>query len=184
MYSFFQCHIGSVLLIGDSLVRWASGQLTADIRVIWQGKSGAHLDDIFPLLAARQGPDPSVLLIHVGTNDLISMDEFCMRQRILLLLNSCTVRFPDTVLIWSAMLPRVFYFGARSQSSLERKRKALNRWARKQCSKLGAHYLPHPQFVWTETALYRYDGVHLSPRGNAIFRDNLSQGIQSVLGNH
>ena len=133
------------------------------------------------MLSARLSPDPTVLLIHIGTNDLIATDEFCMQQLILLLLNSCTVRFPKMVLIWSAILPRVFYFGARSQASLERKRKSLNRWAQKQCTKLGAHYLHHPQFVWTDTSLYRYDGVHLSVRGNNIFRENLCQGICSTL---
>ena len=133
-----------------------------------------HYLDLLPILMRRQGPDPSVLLLHIGTNDLVTTDEFCMRQRILLLLNSCTVRFPHTVLMWSAILPRVFYFGARSQSSLERKRKALNRWAKKQCAKLGAHFLPHPQFKWTETALYRYDGVHLSPLGNTAFSGGLT----------
>ena len=97
-----------MLIVGDSLVRWATGQLGLGIHISWQGKSGAHLVDLLPVLEQRQGPDPSVLLVHVGTNDLVTTDEFCMHQRILLLLNSCTVRFPHTVLIWSAILPRVF----------------------------------------------------------------------------
>ena len=134
--------------MGDSLVRWATGDLKFDdnIEVQWEGKSGAGLGDILTMLSGRKMADPSVLILHIGTNDLVCIDEFSMRQRILLLLNTCTRRFPQTCLVWSEILPRLFYFGANAQNALERKRKALNRWARKHCTKLGAHYLPHPCF--------------------------------------
>ena len=107
----FQCPyvllltLGYVLIIGDSIVRWATGQLNVDVNVVWQGRSGACMGVVFPMLSARHGTDPAVLIIYIGTNDLINTDEFCMRQRILLLLNSCTVSFPNMVLIWSAILP-------------------------------------------------------------------------------
>ena len=143
-------HAGRVLVMGDSLVRWATGDLKFDdnIEVQWEGKSGAGLGDILMMLSGRKMADPSVLILHIGTNDLVHIDEFSMRQRILLLLNTCTRRFPQTCLVWSEILPRLFYFGANAQNALGRKRKALNRWARKHCTKLGAHYLPHPCFSW------------------------------------
>ena len=91
------------------------------------------------------------------------------------------MQFPNTLLIWSDILPRVFYFGARSQLSLERKRRAVNRWARSQGRRRGVSIMHHPQFRWTETVLYRYDAVHLSPLGNRVFVDNICQAIRLVM---
>ena len=173
--------IGSVWIVGDSIVRWAAGTLHLPFHVKWQGKSGAHLCDIQPMLASRSEPDPLLIMIHVGTNDLVGVDEFCLRQRVLVLLESASARYPHSLIVWSGILPRVFYFGARSQASMENKRKAVNRWARKQCQKLGACYLHHPQFVWTSHNLYRFDGVHLSPEGVRIFQENIRQCICSLL---
>ena len=136
--------LGPVLIIGDSIVRWAGGgHLHVPMAVEWLGRSGAHICDIPSMLAARRGPEPIMLLLHIGTNDLVDVDEFCLRQRILTLIQSCTALYPNAILIWSCILPRVFYFGARSQAALEKKRRAVNRWAKKQCTKIGGHYLPH-----------------------------------------
>ena len=56
---------------------------------------------------------------------------------------------------------------------VEKQRRAVNRWAKSQCVRLGAYCLHHPQFVWTKTALYRFDGVHFSQLGTTLFRANL-----------
>ncbi len=142
--------------------------------MIWKGKSGAGMRDLYSLVrSVNHGPSPIVIIVHIGTNDLVTVDEFCMRQRITEALQTYTAQFPNTKVVWSDILPRVFYFGAKSQAAVEKKRKAVNRWAKSQCKRLGASCLTHPQFTWSETALYRFDGVHLSPLGTQLFRDNL-----------
>jgi lysophospholipase L1-like esterase len=162
-------------------VRWAKSDLDFPLHVSWLGKSGAHLCDLDALLEGISGPTPSIIIVHIGTNDLVDVDEFSIRQRIVLSMKKCVKFFPHTTIIWSDILPRLFYFGARSQLSLERKRRALNRWARSQGRRLGVSILHHPQFKWTETALYRFDGVHLSPTGNQVFLGNFRCAIRSLL---
>lgn len=148
--------------------------------MIWKGKSGAGMRDLNSLLrSVNHGPSPKVIIFHIGTNDLVHVDEFCMRQRITDSLYRYTTQFPATAVVWSGILPRIFYFGAKSQAAVENKRKAVNRWAKSQCKRLGAHYLSHPQFAWSETTLYRFDGVHLSPLGSHLFRGNLRSCVLS-----
>ena len=48
--------------------------------VRWLGKSGARLRDLPLLLNQMDGPPPA--MIHLGTNDLVSSDQFCIRQLI------------------------------------------------------------------------------------------------------
>ena len=125
-------------------MRWAKNDLDIPFHVSWLGKSGAGLCDLDALLEGVSGPTPSIIIVHIGTNDLVDVDEFSIRQRIALSMQRCIKCFPHTTVIWSDILPRLFYFGARSQLSLERKRCALNRWARSQGQQLGI--LHHPQF--------------------------------------
>ena len=179
----FNGTVGPVWIIGDSIIRWAAGSFALPRHVVWKGKSGARMGDLDLLLKSIKGPTPSVIIFHIGTNDLVDVDEFCMRQRITVSLQTYVSQFSTTKVVWSDILPRIFYFGAKSQAAVEKKRRAINRWAKSQCIRLGAHCLPHPQFVWSETALYRFDGVHLSPLGTKIFRDNLRACASAMLVN-
>ena len=111
-------------------------------------------------------PPPAMLIIHLGSNDLVRLDEYALRQRVSVMLQDCATWCPTMTIVWSDILPRV-YFGAFLQLAVERKRRTINRWARSQCTKIpNALCLHHPQFQHSDFALFRYDGVHLSLRGN------------------
>ena len=171
----------SVWVVGDSIVRWASQDLNLPNLVRWNGRGGAQLKDLHGLLSGFHATSPALIILHLGTNDLVSHDLFTLRQLITSALGICRQRFPQAIVVWSDILPRMFYFGATSQKAIENVRKAANRWAKAQCKKLGARVLQHPQFIWSDASLYRFDGVHLSPKGIAIFRANLCNCILSVL---
>ncbi len=177
-------HAGGVWIVGDSLIRWAQRRLDTFIPVLWRGRGGARLADWESLLAAMpaNAPPPAVLILHLGTNDLMAIDVFSIRQSIDVFMGDIRARFPDTILVWSDILPRVFYFGARSQKSMEKQRRAINRWARTCSQRWGCHVLHHSQFAWSELSLYRFDGVHLSPADNNVFCNNLVSCINGLLG--
>ena len=120
------------------------------------------------------------MIIHLGGNDLIVADEFSFRQR-LVLSRRASLLFPHASLIWSDLLPRLYYLGARSPEGTEEKRRTLNRWAQPKDSWFGIRNLHLPQFRWTEATLYRFDAVHLSPLGNRIFRDNVYKAHSAFL---
>ena len=164
--------------MGDSIVRWATKPLGTSTVVRWLGKSGARLRDLPLLLNQMDGPPPAMIIIHLGTNDLVSSDQFCIRQLIASTLQFCKGRYPAASIVWSDILPRVFYFGARSQVAMERQRRALNRWAKSQSAKVNARVLHHPNFKWSDCSLFRFDGVHLSPKGNQMFRADILACVQ------
>ena len=89
-------------------------------------------------------------------------------------------QFPDTIIYWSDILPRVFYFGARSQKAMEQQRKVINRWAWACSRRIGCQVLSHPQFAWTDLSLYRFDGIHLSEAGNAVFCSDMAACINGL----
>ena len=170
--------------MGDSIVQWARRALGVSPTVLWRGQSGAQFCDLQPLLdeLAQTHSPPELLIIHMGTNDLVHTDFFSLPQRVSLCIDGCRTLFPGAAVVWSDTLPRMFYYGARSQRSLEKQRRALNKWSRTYCHRVGAHVLHHPQFCWTDASLYRYDGVHLSAMGNDLFRANLRQCVLSFGG--
>ena len=60
-----------------------------------------------------------VFHIHVGTNDLVQLNFFAIRQTLASLLMECKDMFLHTRLVWTCILPHLFYYGARSQQSMK-----------------------------------------------------------------
>ncbi len=149
-------------------------------RVRWHGKGGAQLSDMNALLSvlAASGPPPGLIIIHLGTNDLVTLDAFCLRQGIRLFMSECLARFPAATVVWSDILPRACYFGAWSPSKIEKKRRLINKWSRSFGRRLGVGVLHHPQFKWSFFHLFRFDGVHLSAEGVSLFQQNFLECIQ------
>ena len=63
---------------------------------------------------------------------------------------------------------------------MEKKHCKVNRWARSLGFSIGSVCTAHPQFHWSDFALYHYDGVHLSDTSNGYFRANLRECINSI----
>ncbi len=107
----------------------------------WNGKGGAHLSDANPLLSdlAMSGPPPGLIIVHLGTNDLVQLDAFCLRQSVRIFMSECSVQFPRAHLVWSDILPRACYFGALSQSKLEMKRRSINKYHGTESALLRVH---------------------------------------------
>ena len=87
--------------MGDSIVGWATKPLGTSMVVRWLGKSGARLRDLPLLLNQMDGPPPAMIIIHLGTNDLVSSDQFCIRQLIASTLQFCKGRYPAASIVWS-----------------------------------------------------------------------------------
>ena len=164
-------------------MRRAATDLGCSQQVRWFGQGGARYNDVPALLSeiAAGGRRPGWLIVHIGTNNLVDTDLFCMRQRVALFMQYCIDHLPGIRLIWSDILPRACYFGAVNPARIEMKRRAVNKWARSFSGRIGASVLHHPQFKWSNFNCFRYDGVHLSSLGNAIFRANFSSCINSCL---
>ena len=176
---------GDVWIVGDSIIRRAQHSLQCYPLVRWNGKGGARLNDLTGLLSelAVSGPPPGLIIVHIGTNDLVPLDAFCIRQSLRIFMEECCARFPGAQLVWSDILPRACFFGAFSQAKMEMKRRSINKWARKVGRRIGVAVLNHLQFKWSLFHLFRYDGVHLSQVGLELFRKNLLDCITGYFVN-
>ena len=108
------------------------------------------------------------------------MDVYSVRQSIAIFMEWVRAQFPHTLVFHGLKFCHgFFYFGAHSQKNMEQQRKKINRWMRTCCQRNGCMILRHPQFIWSDLSLYRFDGVHLSEADNAVFGDNFTDCINN-----
>ena len=140
---------GDVWIVGDSVICRAQRSLQCTPRVCWNGRGGACLGDLTELLAdlAGSGPSPG-LIVHLGTNELVAVDSYSIRQSVRIFMDECCANFPGARLVWSDILLQACYFGVLSQSKLEMKHRSVNKWARSVSRRMGVAVLHHPQFQW------------------------------------
>ncbi|XP_054830943.1 uncharacterized protein LOC129326671 [Eublepharis macularius] len=182
-----------ILICGHSMVFWAAHQarrsavgsqlgLSEWAAVEWQGRRGLRWPGLLPLLFGRSGPVPHILVIHLGGNDLGLLHGRALSLQAKWDLREILRRWPDVLIMWSAMLPRRVWREARDRRAIERARMKANRAIQKALGDGLGVYLPHPRIRAEVAGLYRKDGVHLSEAGNQIFLNDLRQGLRLALG--
>ena len=174
--------------MGSSIVFWASERSKRDARrwqtltaqeVEWHGERGMGWDRFRPKLEAllQTGPPPRWLCVLLGSNDLGKkpLHELisCAKMNLMYVVSEC----PATVIIWSDILPRIEYRGARSNKQMELARMNYNKKMRAFVKSLGGKCIRHPGIRWNNPTIYRNDGVHMNDLGN----DVLNEGFQNAL---
>lgn len=171
-------------IIGDSIVRWAGltkVQLEGGGEVYWNGISGARLagvdNRLRNYLAVR--PVPSTIILHLGTNDIFTEPSWRIRARLAENVSSIRELLPNTRLIWSDIIPRLFYYGETTPGAGKRVTRNINGYARGVCAAVGnAHTISHSSALApSQYRLFRRDGLHLSDEGLSVFRANLSSAL-------
>ncbi|XP_048239814.1 uncharacterized protein LOC125373047 [Haliotis rufescens] len=177
-----------VWIIGSSYVYWSHRRalklhLGKNLRldsanITWFGIRGMHWSGLLPLLRKKlqylQSPD--TLVIHLGSNDLVTMRSIDLGRDIEQDMHTITDLLPNVQLIWSEMFPRRAWRGAESLAAIERKRKRVNRKAIEPVTKLKGLFVRH-DIVARDSGLYREDDIHLSEIGNSIFVHELQEAL-------
>ncbi|XP_038056044.1 uncharacterized protein LOC119728036 [Patiria miniata] len=185
---------GNVWVVGDSLVRRANERASSTGKqnlglsqsvVTWMGKGGATLQDFPSELQrrTRRSLPPDMIIIHLGSNDLGKCPAKECRQAIETAIRSSREMFPQAHLTWSAILPRLFYYGyerCTSQVKIENVRKSLNKYAKRRVLRIAnASFISH-SFATHEHRYFRRDGVHLSDAGSDILIGDFMLAVQSA----
>ncbi|XP_072182078.1 uncharacterized protein [Diadema setosum] len=189
------CQPRRILLVGDSLIHWVAvharcpGELDLGLSasVTWRGRRGLCLgqlvDHVRQVLSPLLELCLSHILVHVGTNDVGRG----RKRELMLLLNSTLSGvhdlLPNARLIWSNILPRREYYpySDDDQPRIDRTRLALNKCARSICRRMGGYFVEHPEIGHEHAAVFRRDGIHLSPDGNELFLRSLSSGLANIV---
>jgi len=157
--------------------QWTGGSsLELDADLWWQGFGGLTLRRtslrLQTLLRVRD--PPKFLFLHVGGNDLgrtkIKQLSKCADE----LFEFIKVNMPDTVVIWSEILPRDWGPG---NKGLEEARKRINTYIVKIVKRTGGFYLRHINLMPFGSPMYDTDGVHLSLSGCKTLIANIRFGL-------
>ncbi|KAM4032282.1 uncharacterized protein ACNLHF_019593 isoform 2-T2 [Anomaloglossus baeobatrachus] len=183
----------NVWLIGHSYIFWASQRAACrpggkelglrDIDVYWRGIRGLVWNQVLleAMEISRIARPPTILVIHAGGNDLC----FLKLAELMTLMRADLERiisfFSEVILVWSELIPRVVWQGARDAEAIERSRRTINcRLSRFVRSKSGV-VIRHRQLEGDNRRLMGTDGVHLNEIGLDIFLSGLQDGVEQAL---
>lgn len=129
----------------------------------------------------RAARSPVILVIHAGGNDMC----FLRMDEMITLIRADIERIPGffqhLVLVWSEIIPRVSWQGARNAGAIERARRTINtRISRFVRSRAGV-VVRHHQLEGDNRRLMLPDGAHLDDIGLDIFLSGLQDGIEQAL---
>lgn len=152
------------------------------INIWWQGYSGLRFLQMKSKLSYLKQfeSDPDYLIMHAGGND-IGVKECPLFWLIKNLRNHLQIIrecFPNSVLVWSQILPRTNWRYSQDSVAMENFRIRLNRAAAKAVLNLGGCYIKHPDLLKNITQFLRPDGVHLTELGYGIFLNTLQGGLE------
>ena len=175
-----------VWFLGHSLIRRLSeyvrdNQLPMPFKPVWNGTSGSgvHRARREFLYMVRTMPEPHMVVLHTGGNDLASMSAGCLRHRLTELLTLIQAALPNTIVVWSDMLPRISYRYAHNSDSVDAARETVNRYVRGYMAKNNMRAIRHSAVTRADTLLFLPDGVHLSDLGNQLFQRELWYSIST-----
>lgn len=149
----------------------------------WRGRRGLRWSQVLPeaIEISRTASRPVVLVIHAGGNDLCLMRLAELLTLVRADLDRIMGYFPEMVLVWSEVVPRVTWQGARDAGAVERARRTFNtRMSRFVRSRAGV-VIRHRQLEGDNRTLMREDGVHLNEIGLDIFLSGLQDGVEQAL---
>lgn len=175
----------TVWIVGDSIVFWAQrrsertglADLGLGTALHWAGKRGLRLNEASSWLEkkARGKPKPTVVVFHVGTNDLEDNSKRTLAGAVHRLYESHS----GVEIVWSDILERVAYNHCRpeDQGKLDGRRRSTNRYAHALSRRQGGKAISHPSINHQNATLFRPDGLHLSNEGLDQFISDLKIGL-------
>ncbi|XP_078530630.1 uncharacterized protein LOC144817736 isoform X3 [Lissotriton helveticus] len=173
-----------IWIVGHSYVRRAKNVFMAGDRkeraaqkgfsISFFGKGGLCLSqfkDFFLGLLARQPAPPSVVILHLGENDLTKLGRRVLIEEIVSTAGWVGRTCPGCTVVWSQLIPRWQWQGGNSVRALNHSVKRINTQLDKLFRAPRLQTIPHG-CIWG-AQFYLGDGVHLTDAGNVIWSNNL-----------
>ncbi|XP_044124736.1 uncharacterized protein LOC122919648 [Bufo gargarizans] len=183
----------TVCFVGHSYLFWAGQRAETrpggrslgfrNVEVIWRGIRGLRWSQVLPesVHLSTLARPPVILAIHAGGNDLCLLKVAELITLIRADLERIPTFFPEVIIVWSEMIPRVTWQGARDSGSVERARRSVNARISRFVRSRGGVVIRHYQLEGDNQRLMRPDGVHLNDIGLDIFLSGLQDGVEQAL---
>lgn len=196
-FSFRQRYFSDIWIVGDSLVHWAGERAAAlgrqnlclekyKLTVKWHGKRGMVWSDLQCQLQwiSIQSRCPRMIIIHLAGNDIVHTKRGKMTRMMVRDFKFLFTTFPDTLIIWSEILPRLKWKFAKPDSTdtaLGNKRKRFNLLGKQAVrGNLNGRFIKH-DVTLDCPGLFGRDGCHLSDVGNDLFCNSLQGAIECFM---
>ncbi|XP_044157235.1 uncharacterized protein LOC122943508 [Bufo gargarizans] len=180
----------TVCFVGHSYLFWACQRAESrpggrclgfqNVEVIWRGLRWSQVlpETVHLSTLARS---PVILVNHAGGNDLCLLKVAGLITLIRADLERIPTFFPEVVIGWSEMIPRVTWQGARDSGSIERARRSINARISRSVRSRGGVVIRRYQLEGDDQRLMRPGGVHLNDIRLDIFLSGLQDGVKQAL---
>lgn len=160
-----------ILIVGDSIVR----HLILP-RAVTYCVSGGRIIDISKLIPTLLDvhPNVNIVIAHVGTNDVMARNSLKLQRELETL--CFTVESLGKRCIMSGPIPFNSTHSERFSRLL-----SLHNWLKNFCSDAGFDFIANFDIFWTNSHLYKPDGVHPNSRGIQQLTTNFIHFIASTL---
>ena len=153
------------------------------VNILWQGRSGLTLDRLknyIRTLMSLEDP-PNYILFHIGGNDLGCKKLGYLHYLLVRFLSwLAKKKMPDSMLIWSQILPRLNWRYSKNLAAMDKCGRRLNSSIGAHITRNGGCYIRYPDFKATNQFISP-DGVHLTKLGNAIFLNTIQGGLETII---
>ncbi|XP_052711627.1 uncharacterized protein LOC128185949 isoform X3 [Crassostrea angulata] len=181
----------SVWIIGSSIIHWAqkyaetTNQLNLGLNhftINWNGRRGMVWEYLYTTVSSMliANKQPTILIIHCGGNNIGDPQNTLkgIQKFMKLTLSQIADLLPNTLIVWSHILPRSNWRQSLSTIEGENSRRRINSAiATFVLKKLNGASIKYPDIQITQKRLCRLDGVHLSDLGNNIYINSLKNAI-------
>ncbi|XP_052698954.1 uncharacterized protein LOC128176572 isoform X4 [Crassostrea angulata] len=181
----------SVWIIGSSIIHWAqkyaetTNQLNLGLNhftINWNGRRGMVWEYLYTTVSSMliANKQPTILIIHCGGNNIGDPQNTLkgIQKFMKLTLSQIADLLPNTLIVWSHILPRSNWRQSLSTIEGENSRRRINSAiATFVLKKLNGASIKYPDIQITQKRLFRLDGVHLSDLGNNIYINSLKNAI-------
>ena len=182
----------TVWVVGSSIPYWAKQHslsrpggknlgLTAQIS--WKARRGmewSHFDSFIEREIGKETA-PNYILVQLGSNDLVNVKSKELIESINCSFLRLSLLAPNTTIIWSDILPRAYWHGAKSQKNIDMARKRVNSVVRSRVLQSNGRAIKHPNITFSDFTLFRFDGAHLTDLGNSIYLNNIQGALEIFL---
>jgi lysophospholipase L1-like esterase len=121
---------------------------------------------------------PTFIVIHIGGNDIAASKVGHLRNDVKNVLTWVARNLPNTLIIWSQILPRINWRYSENSDAMERCRYRVNNYVASFVIKNGGAYIRYPEIKVNNTCICS-DGVHLTYLGNDVFLSTLQGAIEN-----
>lgn len=147
--------------------------------VRWISRPGMMWGDVFTCISTQlfHTTPPDMLVIHCGGNSIGALPLLDLRLKMFETISELATILPNTLLVWSEILPRSCWRYMSSTIAAEKSRIRLNNAIATHVLNLGGAYIKHLELNKYNNQMFSLDGVHLSELGNNVFLDTLQGAL-------